>query len=36
MPASNIESDDEFDNVIYLWSPEFGALPAGTNYAAEA
>ena len=36
MPASNVESDDEFDNVIHLWSPEFGVLPAGTNYAAEA
>lgn len=28
--------DSEFDNVIHLWSPELGALPAGMNYAAEA
>ena len=33
---SEVEFDDEFDNVIHLWSPEFGALPAGTNYAAGA
>lgn len=34
--TARADFDDEFDNVVHLWSPEFGALPAGTNYAAEA
>lgn len=35
-PVSDVGLHDEFGNVVHLWSPEFGALPAGMNYAAEA
>ena len=33
--SAAVDDNSEFDNVIHLWSPELGVLPAGMNYAAE-
>lgn len=34
-PAAD-DDNSEFENVVHLWSPELGVLPAGMNYAAES
>jgi len=32
----NLDHGHDLDDVVHLWSPEFGVLPAGMNYAVEA
>ena len=32
-PASRDLADTDTDNIVHLWSPTHGPLPAGTNYA---